>query len=69
MINRRVLVGENARVTHSVILQGAQIGEGAVVEYAILDKGAQIAPGAIIRGTKEQIKIIGKNHFVDAKIH
>lgn len=69
VINRRVLVGENARVTHSVILQGAQIGEGAVVEYAILDKGAQIAPGAIIRGTKEQIKIIGKNHFVDAKIH
>lgn len=66
LVNRRVLVGENASVRNSILLQGCQIGEGARVEYAILDKNVVIEPGAHVIGSPNQIKVIGKNEIVRA---
>lgn len=66
LINRRVVVGENASIKNSILLPGTEVGEGARVEYAILDKNVIVEPGAHIIGSKDNIKVIAKNSVVHA---
>lgn len=68
LLNRRVVVEENANIRNSIILQGAQIGEGARIEYAILDKNVVVEPGISIMGKPDDIKVIAKNERIDVSI-
>lgn len=66
IINRRVFVDREAKVQHSIILQGSHIGEGAVVEYAIIDKNTTVAPGARLIGKPDDILVVAKNSYIEA---
>ena len=53
VLSPRVVVGEGARVSYSVVLPGTVVEPGAVVEYAILGEGCRIGRGCRVGGTPE----------------
>lgn len=67
VVFRTVTVAEDAKVRHSVILQGGQIGAGADLDYVIMDKDAIIEPGVVLHGTPEMPIVVGKDAVVRAK--
>lgn len=66
VVFRTVEVAEDAKVRHSVILQGGKIGAGADLSYVIMDKDAVIEPGVVLHGTPEMPIIVGKEAVVRA---
>ncbi|WP_270765302.1 sugar phosphate nucleotidyltransferase [Weissella confusa] len=66
VVFRTVEVAEDAKVRHSVILQGGKIGAGADLSYVIMDKDAVIEPGVMLHGTPEMPIIVGKEAVVRA---
>ncbi len=46
VLSSSVIVGEGAKVSHSVLMPGCRIGKGAVVEYAIIGENAVIGAKA-----------------------
>lgn len=65
-IFRNVQVAPNAKVSDSIIYQGARIGKGASVKYAILDKTVEVEPGAVIIGTPEEPVVVPKGTYISA---
>ena len=53
VLSPRVVVGEGARVSYSVLLPGTVVEPGAVVEYAILGEGCRIGRDCHVGGTPE----------------
>lgn len=61
VISTDARVRENARVTNSVLLPGAQIGEGAEIDYAIVAENIKVGANVKLSGTKDAILLIDKN--------
>ena len=55
VLSPRVVVGEGARVSYSVLLPGTVVEPGAVVEYAILGEGCRIGRDCHVGGTPESV--------------
>ena len=55
VLSPRVVVGEGARVSSSVVLPGTVVEPGAVVEYAILGEGCRIGRDCHVGGTPESV--------------
>ena len=55
VLSPRVVVGEGARVSYSVVLPGTVVEPGAVVEYAILGEGCRIGRDCHVGGTPESV--------------
>ncbi|MDO3412871.1 glucose-1-phosphate adenylyltransferase [Saccharibacillus sp. CPCC 101409] len=64
---RAVLVGKGSLVANSVLMPNAHIGRNVKIEYAIIGENAVIRDGAVIKGTRDEILIIGPNETVYAK--
>lgn len=57
---RGVRVGRNAVIRNSVIMQSCVIGDGACVENAVIDRNNTISAGAVLKGTPEDMMVMGK---------
>ncbi|RCX23577.1 glucose-1-phosphate adenylyltransferase [Fontibacillus phaseoli] len=60
-------VGRYTKIKDSVIMPNARIGRGALIERAIIGEGAVIHDGAVIKGTADEIIVIGPYETVVAK--
>jgi glucose-1-phosphate adenylyltransferase len=60
VIFRKVCVGNDSHVRHSIVMEGAKIGAGCVVEYAILDKDVVLNNGTHVIGTPNNPAIVAK---------
>ena len=60
ILSRGVMVEEGASVTNSIINQSCIIKSGARVENAILDKNNVVPTNTELRGTPENILVLGK---------
>ena len=60
VLSRDVIVETGATVRNSIIMQGVIVREGALVTNAIVDRGNVIAPGTELRGTNDDILVLGK---------
>lgn len=69
VISGDVYVGENSIIKDSVIMAGTKIGSGAFVEYAIIGENASVADNAKIRGTPDNILVIGYEESVGGEYH
>ena len=54
VVGYNVKIGDNARITESVILPNTSIGEGVVLNRVIVDKRVEIAPGTRIGVDREE---------------
>ncbi|GGO07128.1 glucose-1-phosphate adenylyltransferase [Saccharibacillus kuerlensis] len=64
---RGVQIGKGSMIADSVIMPDAQIGRNVKIEYAIVGENAVIRDGAVIKGTPDDILIIGPHETVYAK--
>ena len=55
VLSPKVMVGEGARVSYSVLLPGTVVEPGAVVEYAILGEDCRIGRNCRVGGTPESV--------------
>ena len=55
VLSPKVMVGEGARVSYSVLLPGTVVEPGAVVEYAILGEDCHIGRDCRVGGTPESV--------------
>jgi len=62
-----VEIGKMTIIKHSVIMPGARIGRGVQIENAIIGEGAVIKDGAVIKGSEDQIVVVGPYEIVIAK--
>ncbi len=62
-----VEIGKMTLIKQSVIMPGVRIGRGVQIENAIIGEGAVIKDGAIIKGTANNIVVIGPHETVAAK--
>ncbi|KGE17264.1 glucose-1-phosphate adenylyltransferase [Paenibacillus wynnii] len=62
-----VEIGKMSTVKHSVVMPGVRIGRGVQIENAIIGEGAVIKDGAIIKGSADQIVVVGPHEIVVAK--
>ncbi|GGA25219.1 glucose-1-phosphate adenylyltransferase [Paenibacillus physcomitrellae] len=60
-------IGRFTKVKDSVVMPNVQIGRNVLVECAIIGEGAMIKDGAIIKGTPDQVVVIGPGETVLAK--
>lgn len=60
-------IGRFAKIKDSVVMPNASIGRNAIVECAIIGEGATIKDGAVIKGTPDQVVVIGPSETVVAK--
>lgn len=52
IVQRQARVGEDARVTGSILGPGSEVGRGASVAGAVLGEGARVTPGAVSEGAR-----------------
>ncbi|GGF63458.1 glucose-1-phosphate adenylyltransferase [Paenibacillus albidus] len=62
-----VEIGKLSSVKSSVIMPGVRIGRGVQIENAIIGEGAVIKDGAIIKGSSDNIVVVGPQEVVAAK--
>ncbi|CAH1190919.1 MULTISPECIES: glucose-1-phosphate adenylyltransferase [Paenibacillus] len=60
-------VGKGSEIKESVIMPNARIGRGVHIEHAIIGEGAIIKDGAIVKGSADEIAVIGPGEVVSAK--
>lgn len=65
VLSQDVTVGKKAKVTHSVIMDNVEIQEGATVDYAIVGENSVIKKNAIIKGSKDNIYVVGYGEVVE----
>lgn len=71
-LNRSVVfggveIGKLSLVKQSVIMPGVKIGRGVLIENAIIGEGALIKDGAVIKGSADNIVVVGPHEIVAAK--
>lgn len=59
VISTNVRIGKGSSVKNSFVMPGAYIGENVQVENAILGEGAKVYDGATVKGTPEEIAVLG----------
>lgn len=64
---RGVQIGKGSVIADSVIMPEAQIGRNVKIEYAIIGENAIVRDGAEIKGTPDDILIVGPHETVYAK--
>lgn len=69
IISGDVSVGENSIIKDSVIMAGTKVGSEVFIEYAIIGEDAYIADNANIRGTPDNILVIGYEESVGGENH
>ncbi|NUU62739.1 glucose-1-phosphate adenylyltransferase [Paenibacillus agri] len=62
-----VEIGKMSVIKQSVVMPGARIGRGVHIENAIIGEGAVIKDGAIIKGSTDNIVVVGPHEIVAAK--
>ncbi len=62
-----VEIGKLSQIKQSVIMPGVRIGRGVQIENAIIGEGAIIKDGAIIKGSPDNIVVVGPHEIVAAK--
>ncbi|HKL47914.1 MAG TPA: glycogen/starch synthase, partial [Candidatus Izemoplasmatales bacterium] len=67
IIGRKVHVRKNARVSHSVLMNHADIASHAVVAYSLLDKETQILKDSKVLGTVDQLFVSEKKQIVTSE--
>ncbi|OWR32743.1 glucose-1-phosphate adenylyltransferase [Saccharibacillus sp. O23] len=67
VIFRGVQIGKGSSVTDSVIMPNAHIGRNAKIEYAIIGEDAVLKDGAVVKGTPDEIVVVGPQETVYAK--
>ncbi|OWA37378.1 glucose-1-phosphate adenylyltransferase [Saccharibacillus sp. O16] len=67
VVFRGVQIGKGTSVTDSVIMPNAQIGRNVKIEYAIIGEDAVLRDGAIVKGTPDDIVVVGPGESVYAK--
>lgn len=60
LISRRNLILKDAKINHSIVLQGCFIDEGVQLDYVILDKRVHVEKGAKLEGTEGNPLVIPK---------
>lgn len=60
-------IGKMSLVKNSVIMPGARIGRNVHIENAIIGEGAVIKDGAIVKGSIDNIAVVGPYEIVAAK--
>ena len=68
VVGRNCLVDESASVRWSVVSPKVQIHKMATVEYAIIDKNVQIPEGVTLRGSADNLLVIGKGQEITGDI-
>lgn len=67
VIFRGVQIGKGSSVTDSVIMPNAQIGRNVKIEYAIIGEDAVLKDGAIVKGTPDEIVVVGPRETIYSK--
>ncbi|WP_211747825.1 glucose-1-phosphate adenylyltransferase [Paenibacillus sp. Marseille-Q4541] len=62
-----VEVGKGSSIKESVVMPNARIGRNVTIERAIIGEGAIVRDGAIIKGSVDEIVVIGPGETVVAK--
>lgn len=62
-----VEIGKMTKIKQSVVMPGARIGRGVWIENAIIGEGAVIKDGAVIKGSADNIVVVGPHEIVAAK--
>lgn len=60
-------IGRFAKIKDSVVMPNVTIGRNALVECAIIGEGAVVKDGAVIKGTPDNVVVIGPGETVLAK--
>jgi len=60
-------IGKMSVIKHSVIMPGVRIGRNVHIENAIIGEDAVIKDGAVIKGSADNIVVVGPNEIVAAK--
>lgn len=61
---RKVVVGEGASVSDSIIMKGSCIGKNCVIQHAIIDKEVIISDGKQLIGTPDNPIVIAKGEVI-----
>jgi len=61
---RKVYIGDQSKVHHSIIMENTTIGRNCVIEYAIIDKNVVISDNQKVIGTKDKIVVLPKNTII-----
>ncbi|SMB94315.1 glucose-1-phosphate adenylyltransferase [Desulfonispora thiosulfatigenes DSM 11270] len=64
LLSRNVKIGENSLVRNSIIMQSCHIEENVVLENVILDKNVHVTKGKVLKGSENNIILIGKNTVI-----
>lgn len=62
-----VEIGKLSQIKQSIVMPGARIGRGVAIENAIIGEGAVIKDGAVIKGSPDNIVVVGPREVVAAK--
>lgn len=60
-------IGRFTKIKESIVMPNVTIGKNAIIECAIIGEGATIKDGAVIKGTPDQVVVIGPSETVVAK--
>ncbi|ASA21866.1 glucose-1-phosphate adenylyltransferase [Paenibacillus donghaensis] len=62
-----VEIGKQSQIKRSIIMPGVRVGRGVLIEHAIIGEGAVIKDGAVIKGSADNIIVVGPHETVAAK--
>ncbi|WP_338232317.1 glucose-1-phosphate adenylyltransferase [Companilactobacillus muriivasis] len=67
ILSQRVSVGAGSKVVDSMIMPGATIGKNAVVDHALVGEEAVIGDDAVVKGTEDDIAVVGYGEVLGVK--
>ncbi|GEO63518.1 glucose-1-phosphate adenylyltransferase [Companilactobacillus nantensis] len=67
ILSQRVSVGAGSRVVDSMIMPGATIGKNVVVDHALIGEEAVIGDDAVVKGTEDDIAVVGYGEVLGVK--
>ncbi|MFC6176723.1 glucose-1-phosphate adenylyltransferase [Companilactobacillus huachuanensis] len=67
ILSQRVSIGAGSKVVDSMIMPGATIGKNAVVDHALVGEEAVIGDDAVVKGTEDDIAVVGYGEVLGVK--
>jgi len=67
ILSQRVSVGAGSKVVDSMIMPGATIGKNAVIDHALVGEEAVIGDDAVVKGTEDDIAVVGYGEVLGVK--